>query len=514
MTMPTLCIAEYQSFTISDIQSCLKDSKNIDSKVIHKKALKIFDELKEFASFEQNAQFLGFKNKNTLKAKNYVGLIQTKSNFCLEILPKTFSKGGISDNRDNINNNKNSINNNKESRSNSKGSISNNNDETHKHELIRLDKEAFSTQVNRFLQTIINTESNHNINTDSNQNKNNIESNNKQKCQICQARQILLNCLYTLKDLHYKEINFAHLATKNLPLLEIFIQMFLDECNTLVKRGLKSDYLSISCNRAFLKGKLLFHEHVKSNFIHKERFFTQSDEYTQDIAPNRLIKSTLNLLKTLNLSHATQSKLYTMLFIFDNINESKNIESDFTKCNNMTRLREYRHIISWCKIFLNKHSFTSCQGREIAFALLFPMEKLFESFVAFWLKRNNKGKYNITTQESKKYLIEDSKQESIFMLKPDIVMKCGNEILILDTKWKIPSNADKKCGVSQDDLYQLWAYASKYKLDTETIKVYIIYPQCERIESLYKEWQNNNKWCFKANRDIELSLKFFPLVLQ
>lgn len=114
--MPTLHIAEYQRFTQSDIESCLKqfykkqDSKNAESNgdressqaesqaqdsKAKEKAQKIFDDLQDFAKQKGNGKFLHFDGRNALKTKNYVGLIQTKSGFCVEILPKTFDGKGF-----------------------------------------------------------------------------------------------------------------------------------------------------------------------------------------------------------------------------------------------------------------------------------------------------------------------------------------------------------------------------------------------------------------------------------
>lgn len=44
----------------------------------------------------------------------------------------------------------------------------------------------------------------------------------------------------------------------------------------------------------------------------------------------------------------------------------------------------------------------------------------------------------------------------------------NDEILILDTKWKIPdsTNDKKRYGIAQSDVYQMWAYASKYALES------------------------------------------------
>jgi len=41
------------------------------------------------------------------------------------------------------------------------------------------------------------------------------------------------------------------------------------------------------------------------------------------------------------------------------------------------------------------------------------------------------------------------------------------QIFILDTKWKILDENDKNKGVSQADMYQMFAYSKKYALDLE-----------------------------------------------
>ena len=481
--MPTLHIAEYQSFGLEDIQRTLESYGTKDSK---DKAQKIFEELQNFASYEKNHAFLAPHSPSTLKAKNYVGTIQTKSGFCIEILPKTFNGEKIQDSK--------------------------------KCECkIRFEKEKMKKAFAYFSKNI--RESSY---TESNSKE------NSNLCNVCEAKMILLNCLATLKDTPFKHNDFANLHTLKFPLLEIFVRMFLNECEKLIKAGLKSDYLCIAQNRAFLKGKLEFKEHITQNLIHKERFFTSSDEYTQNIAPNRLIKSSLEILACLNLSPSTQTKLDSMRFIFADISQSDSIEYDFIQCNNMSRAKEYEMALLWCKIFLKNQAFSPYAGRDRAVAFLFPMEKLFESFVSFWLKKCADG-FSVTTQESRKYLLQNEKQENVFCLKPDIVMRGKGEILIIDTKWKIPDSSidEKKCGISQSDLYQMWAYASKYRLESKKVSVVLIYPKCERTRDLAKLWQDK-QWFFKASVDssdiessnasstkldssISISLAFAPL---
>ena len=66
-----------------------------------------------------------------------------------------------------------------------------------------------------------------------------------------------------------------------------------------------------------------------------------------------------------------------------------------------------------------------------------------------------------------------------FRLKPDIVINGGK--IIADTKWKILSEDKAYNGVLQDDMYQLYAYGTKY---ANCEKIYLIYPFDELITQL------------------------------
>ena len=419
----TLCIAEWQSFGIDDIQKVIADKSEA-------RATKIFKELKNFADDKGNHIFLNSYGKNCLKARNYVGLIQTKSGFCLEILPKTFRTSK--------------------------------------------DSEGFK--------------------------------NNQDK--INEAKDILLKMLRTLRDSPFKQSHISNLKTHNTTLLEVFAIMFLDELGLLIKRGIKSDYVTREENRTFLKGKLLFNDNLKHNLAHKERFFTASDEFIADIAPNRLIVSTLLLLSRQNFSAKTSGRILQSRFVFDEISPSQNYNKDFAKCENLRHFKAYELLLLWCKVFLKRHNFMPYQGKDKAFALLFDMNVLFESFVAYHLKKyvaNKKCEYEIKTQDKSKHLLkydEQGKECNQFQIMPDLVCRNAKDnnqtLFIADTKWKILDFNRNDYGISQSDLYQLFAYLAKYQCD----KGYLIYPKIAdssvRESSPTQEAQIPRKFTYKA----------------
>jgi len=271
------------------------------------------------------------------------------------------------------------------------------------------------------------------------------------------SKKILVKMLKTLKKSPFKNFNMAHLKSSNMPLLEIFITMFLDELEKLIQRGLKSDYITKEENLAYLKGKLNIKEQINRNYIHKERFFVAYDEYVSDRIENRLIKTTLNYLyKKSKVNHNT-TRIREYLFVFDEVGVSHHVKSDFSKVKLGRQMKDYELVLLWAKTFLLNNSYTPHKGNDVAFALLFDMNILFESYVGSYLKK--KG-LDVKLQDMQHHLayLEDKGR---FRLKPDIVINHGK--VIADTKWKILSEDKTHQGVNQADMYQLYAYGTKYK---------------------------------------------------
>lgn len=295
-----------------------------------------------------------------------------------------------------------------------------------------------------------------------------------------EIRKIFLRMLRFLRDSPFKDIDVAHLRTENFPILEIFITIFLDELSKLIQKGIAKEYVNIEDNASFLKGKLLFTQHIKYNLTHKERFFVSYDEFLSDRPENRLIKSTLLFLSKRSKSNANQKRIREFIFTFDDIPASTDSDIDFSKVK-MTRLiKHYEKILTWCRVFLKKESFTNFKGKAISFAILFPMEKIFEDYVGAMFKKSNLSMMDVSLQHSRYNLIEDHAGKPKFKLRPDITAKCKEErFIILDTKWKLINQKmlDKNYYISQDDIYQMFAYAEKY--DSE--ELYLLYPQNEEF---------------------------------
>ena len=291
------------------------------------------------------------------------------------------------------------------------------------------------------------------------------------------SKAVFIKMLRTLKNFPFKSSNLASLKTQNLPLLEIFISMFLYELEALVKKGIKSDYVALEENLNFLKGKLNINEQIKRNSIHKERFYVGYSEFLSDIKINRIIKTTLKFLYKKSNSSKNQQKIRELLFIFDEVSECEDYKNFFAKLVINRQVKHYEQTLLWCKIFLLNNSFTPHKGDDLAFALLFDMNALFESYVGNFIKKSFPG---TILQHSEKHLVEDPKS---FKLRPDIFLK-GK--FIADTKWKIVKSKDD---ISQADLYQLYAYGKKH----ECSNLYLIYPKIEGVKQEFMKFGYDDK---------------------
>ncbi|NLL90965.1 MAG: McrC family protein [Ruminococcaceae bacterium] len=316
---------------------------------------------------------------------------------------------------------------------------------------------------------------------------------------LSETRRIFIEMLRALKDVTFKEFNISNLHTDRLSIFEIFIKMFLDEVTILTKQGLKATYTPLESNERFYKGKLLASQNIKYNLVHKERFFVRYDDFNLNRPENRLIKSTLFfLLKFIKDGRNRQNAIRLLTFL-EGVNFSSNYKEDFSKCVNDRSMSHYGKTISWCRVFLLGNSFTSFAGSEVAIALLFPMEKIFESFVEAKLRKHIGSDIQLRTQDSRFSLFD--RPAPTFYLRPDLVLEYGEQKVVMDTKWKLLSGNMRYYGISQADMYQMYAYSKKYGAEN----VFLVYPYPEDA-SIGKE-----ELCYSSDDGVNVNISFIDL---
>lgn len=294
-----------------------------------------------------------------------------------------------------------------------------------------------------------------------------------------EAKKIFLKMLKVLKKFNNLSFQDASLQSKDdFPILELFITNYIIEAEKLLMQGLKKGYVKNESNQRFLKGKLLFRQHISHNLVDKTKFYVSFNQFEADIPINRILKSTLAKLLNLTKSNSNGRKISRLSDILSDIPISNNVEADLNFIKNLNRLySSYSRVVEWSEIFLLNKGFTNFSGKTVNQAMLFPMEKVFESFVAYQIRRYSKS-FSVSTQHKKFHLVEKFKEKPKFRLKPDIFAsnKQGDGCVVLDTKWKIIDEKLKRKSIQQSDMYQLYAYGRKYLRGYGEPILYLIYP--------------------------------------
>lgn len=295
------------------------------------------------------------------------------------------------------------------------------------------------------------------------------------------TREIFMQMLKAVKTINGKSVGVANLRTEHIDLYEIFISMYLEEVKKLTRHGLRSDYLNITDNLGYFKGKLQISEHLKYNMAHRERFYVSFDAYSLNRPENRLIKATLLKLQKLSRDLQNQKELRQQLTMFEQISPSENYDADFSKVKSDRSMSDYAQLLQWSKVFLQNKSFSVFSGTTEARALLFPMEKVFEDYVAQQMRKAflTHG-WCVSAQDQGRFLFDEPRK--VFSLRPDIVVaRDDDRKIIMDTKWKRLSPKRTNSGISQADMYQMYAYAKKYSAESYTPDVWLLYPKSQEM---------------------------------
>lgn len=340
----------------------------------------------------------------------------------------------------------------------------------------------------------------------------------------------LFEILNEVENLNEKNFGSTYCLDENLPILEIYINKFINEVLKITKEGLLYSYENKVENSYFFKGKLNIKEQIKNNLAHKERFMVERDEFSVNSVENILIKICLEKLYKISENSSNLKNIKKLLRIFSQVKITYDLSHYLKILKKDKRNNYYLSVLNWIKFFLKneRQVFISKSENEIP-AMFFPMETIYEEYISKKLRTLILGKYKnleLKLQDKEhsifqtfQILCEDEKKEKNFKINPDIVIEDKNkkEILILDTKWKILDKKESKYNISQSDIYQIMAYINIYnnqnKKNYFCKRGFLIYPRTEKVKELNNFIYGNKNFeihiCFvdlSSDKEVENSL--------
>ncbi|MCF9021148.1 MULTISPECIES: McrC family protein [Pseudomonas syringae group] len=322
---------------------------------------------------------------------------------------------------------------------------------------------------------------------------------------IQQSRALLKRMIQKSLDLPTRKVGAAALQRFDAPLTEWVMSSFLDALDHLIKRGMRFDYQQVEEEQRYLRGQLNTARQMRQPPGRRHHFQIRHDVFLPDRPENRLLKTALEIVcKTARdpgnwrLSHELRSMLLE-------VPSSKDTAQDFKQWRRDRLMAHYQPVKPWCELIIQQQTPLAVSGEWRGMSLLFPMEKLFERYVAACLKSSLPVGATLHTQFSNKFLCTHQGR-NVFQLKPDLMIAQGAKRWVLDTKWKrINGKIDEKnYRLDHADFYQMFAYGHKYLLGKGDLV--LIYPKvdCSQIETS----------CFKFSDELELTVALFDLTLE
>lgn len=279
-------------------------------------------------------------------------------------------------------------------------------------------------------------------------------------------RQVLIGMLQAVGMFNTQAPSTSSLKLKPNSILDLYFELYVNELEYLIRRGLIKKYNKREGNTDALKGRLLFNKNIQKNLVHKERFYVSYTNYDKDHLLHQILFTTLDLLSSINSNPLLNSRIQKLLFNFPEVNKLKVSNKTFEKIVLNRKSLIYSNAIEIAKLILLNYHPDLEKGRQDVLALMFNMNDLWEKFVLSSIKRFKDSSVKVRGQISKSFW--QSEQGGKSRMKPDIVINKNNETIVLDTKWK---NLNGK-NPSPDDLRQMFVYSKYFKAK----KVALLYP--------------------------------------
>ncbi len=312
-----------------------------------------------------------------------------------------------------------------------------------------------------------------------------------------EERKALLNMLVKsgIIKVNYSDINLVNLYKMNLN--EILSYLFAYKLHKELTKGLYQEYVYSEDNLNLLKGTLIVQQHIKNIASATSKAFCRYEEFSVDNKLNQVLTCCIKkLIKEVKNPETIKILRHEKMY-FSNITEKEisNIELLNYKFNRLNV--RFEEVFILAKMILGGCSSLGNAGDEKSFSILFRMDEVFEKYITKTLYINLKD-VRIHSQHSKyKLLVNEVSNKEIFKLKPDIVIeRNGIECIIIDTKWKKISDTFNRYGVKREDLYQMYAYLTRYP-NVKT--VILLYPFNEEIKRTEKRYLQS--WMLSDNQD-------------
>lgn len=260
-------------------------------------------------------------------------------------------------------------------------------------------------------------------------------------------RQVLLDMLAESGDIKLQTGATTGFALRSGFLLDYYFNHFMNEVETVLKKGLLRQFRMVQQNESAWKGQLDFHKQIQHNSVHQERFFIRKDQYDYLHPANQILRQAIAVLPGFTNNNRIRQRAMALKSRFPQLPQLNFSAAVFEKVTTDKSLSSYRTALNLSYLILRNYQPDFRRGGHPALAILFDMNQLFENFIYHQLVKVRKPNVTIYRQEQRPFWLRRS-------IRPDILIRYPDENVVLDTKWKILKH--EKPAI--EDLKQIFVY--------------------------------------------------------
>ena len=258
-----------------------------------------------------------------------------------------------------------------------------------------------------------------------------------------------------------------------------------------LKRGLGREYIPQTEALSSLRGKIDIAESIKTQSMLREQLICTYEEFSVNNTMNRIIKSSVELLLSSNISKQYKKKLKKLMAYFGEVDlidlYTINWNVQYNR-NNQT----YRMLISICYLVVKGLLQTQSDGSTKLMDFLDEqrMCRLYEKFILEYYRKEFKNK--ITANASQiSWQLDDEENSMLPVMQSDIMLQCDDRVLIIDAKYYQHSTHVQfdKYMLHSGNLYQIFTYVKnkEYELRDKEHKVSGMLLYAKTDEDVYPE---------------------------
>jgi 5-methylcytosine-specific restriction enzyme subunit McrC len=277
---------------------------------------------------------------------------------------------------------------------------------------------------------------------------------------------------YAWDSLEYGEM--THVDTDDFDSIEsLLAKVLIESTDSLLKRGLVHDYIETEAEIAGVKGRINFDVSMRRQLFRQGKAHCRFDDFTANILPNQIIKSTLSRLMRLNTIGPKQKKeLHTRCLRLQAIDTIELKASDFQRVQIHSNNALYGFLMNICELVfhntgLNEH------GQQRSFRDFLrdekKMSRLFEKFVRNFYSKAQKQYASESKRIDWKFSPDSTGNRELFpQMITDITLTSATEKIIVEIKYYPEALVQSQYGKHRfrsTNLYQLFAYLTNLSLD-------------------------------------------------